>query len=118
MSVRRRPGERREQLRFEVAGELWGNLGLSEPGVLRNLTPGGALIEARLPVEFRTTRSAQVLLDDGSEGLEVMVRHVTPLTEDPADERYLIGLEFVNVPPALRTDLDRLVREWSAMPTK
>src|SRR5581483_10912566 len=111
--MRRRLGDRREHLRFEVAGHLWASVGIRESVVLRNIGIGGALIETRLPQPVGTVRTAQLSLLDRGPELEVIVRHVEPLTPDPDEQRYRVGVEFVNVSPVMRDRLKEFVLMWS-----
>ena len=105
-------GDRREHLRFEVAGQLWASLDMSERVVLRNIGVGGALIEAKLSPGVRSIRAAQISLRDRGPELNVLVRHVTPVSNAPDEERFLVGLEFVNISPSDRADIDRFVKQW------
>lgn len=109
-----RLGDRREHLRFEVAGQLWASVDLGERVVLRNLATGGALIETSLTSALKPIRAAQIALDEHGPELNVIVRHVSPTAASPTgDGRYLVGLEFVNVSPTQRVGLERLVRAWA-----
>jgi hypothetical protein len=109
MSPRVRLGDRREHTRFEVAGHLWAALSLGQRVVIRNIGTGGALLEAKLPPGLRTMRSGQIALRDGGADVIVSVRHVSPMTTVPGDDRVLLGVEFINVSPDARADIDRLV---------
>jgi hypothetical protein len=112
MVLKRRLGDRREYLRFEVAGQLWCGLDRSERVVLRNIASGGALVEAGLTSGLKSMRAAQLRLEKDGPRLDVVVRHIEPLAED--GDRYLVGLEFVNLSPATRAEVDRFVHDWTA----
>jgi hypothetical protein len=108
-----RLGDRREHLRFEVAGQLWASVDFGEQVVLRNIATGGALIETSLPCVAKPIRAAQIAFHERGAELNVIVRHVSPVTGSPdGGTRYLVGLEFVNVSPAQRVDIERLVDDW------
>lgn len=113
MDSKRRLGDRREHVRFDVAGQLWASLELSEQVVLRNIGGGGALVEAKLPEAIRTARTAQIDLGGRGREVNVIVRHVSPVTTAPENERYLLGLEFINLSPDAQADIDQFVRDWS-----
>lgn len=112
MSRHVRLGDRREYLRFEVSGQLWGSLDRCEHVMLRNISIAGALIEATLPTALKSIRAAQVALRDGGLLLNAVVRHLSPVPATADPDRVLVGLEFVHVSPSARGELDRLVREW------
>ena len=40
------------------------------------------------------------------------MRHVSPVHEASQNNRYLVGLEFVNLSPSQQIDLERLVNDW------
>jgi len=112
MAAKNRLGDRREHLRYDVSGQLWGSLDLSERVVLRNIAPGGALIEARLTPGMRSVRAAQILLHERGPQMNVIVRHMSPLSAAPDEDRYLVGVEFVNLSAAAQVELDQFVRDW------
>jgi hypothetical protein len=115
MTPQTRLGDRREHLRFEVTGRLWASVDFGEHVVLRNIATGGALVETSLASVSKPIRAAQIAFDERGAELNVIVRHVSPVTTSPdGDTRYLVGLEFVNVSQAQRVDIDRLVEDWHA----
>ena len=109
MAPRIRLGDRRECVRFEVAGNLWAALGVDQRVVIRNIGPGGALLEARLPPALRSLRSAQIALGESGAEVIVSVRHVSPMTTSTDEDCFLLGVEFINVSPEARTGIDRLM---------
>lgn len=114
MVKRLRLGDRREYLRFDVSGQLWGSLDRSERVLLLNISNAGALIEATLPSALKSIRAAQVSLRDNGLQLNAVVRHLSPLPDSSVPDRCLVGLEFVHVSSTARDELDRLVRDWQA----
>jgi PilZ domain-containing protein len=112
MSTRNRLGDRREHLRFDISGQLWASLDFGERVVVRNLTTGGMLVETSLMSAFKPIRAAQVAFEDRSTPITVIVRHVSPLPEAAHNNRFLVGLEFVNLSPSQQVDIERLVGEW------
>jgi hypothetical protein len=111
MSAKNRLGDRREHLRFDISGQLWASLDFGEPVVVRNLTTGGMLIEASLTPALRPIRAAQLAFERGAH-LTVIVRHVSPASPALHPDRYLVGLEFVNLSSSQQADLERIVNEW------
>jgi PilZ domain len=112
MSSKNRLGDRREHLRFDISGQLWASLEFGERVIVRNLTTGGMLIETSLPPALRPIRAAQVAFEQRNSRITVIVRHVSPASEALHSDRYLVGLEFVNLSPTQHVDLERLVRDW------
>jgi hypothetical protein len=111
MTPRSRLGDRREHLRFEVTGQLWGALDRCEHVSIVNISSAGALIEATLPSGLRSMRAAQMSLGETGPHLNAVVRHISPVEASETD-RFLVGLEFVHVSSEARAGLNRLVRDW------
>jgi hypothetical protein len=106
-------GDRREHLRFEVAGQFWASFDFGEDAVLRNIATGGVLVETSLICLSKATCAAQIAFDERGPALNAIVRHVSPATGSPdGGSRFLVGLEFVNVSPAQCVDIERLVEDW------
>jgi hypothetical protein len=116
MAYKDRLGDRRSELRFEIIGQLWGSLEMLEQLPLHNLGRGGALVESRLPLSADTTHGVRLMLADEAKDLQVRVRHVTPVRQ-PAGDRYLIGLEFVNVAVGTLEQIDRIVAAAMGQPS-
>lgn len=108
MVFKDRLGDRRSELRFEIIGQLWGSLEVYERLPLRNLGRGGALVESLLPLSADTIHGVRLVLNQRASELQARVRHVRPLRE-AAGDRYLVGLEFVDVPPSTLEQIDRIV---------
>jgi hypothetical protein len=105
---RKRLGDRRGRPRFEFVGQLWGSLETIEPLRLRNLGRGGALLEARFALQVDTTHRLRIASADQTSDLQARVRHVS-LEPEAGRPRYLIGLEFLTLPPAAVAHLERLI---------
>lgn len=108
MSFKSRLGDRRQALRFEIIGQLWGAVETVARLRLLNLTRGGALVEASAPPNAETFRSVLLGLDGSDHQIAVRVRHVTP--ERTADgEKYLVGLQFVDPSDATMAAIGRVL---------
>jgi len=112
MSSRNRLGDRREHLRFDISGQLWASLDFGEHVTVRNMTAAGMLVEASLMSAFKPIRAAQLAFEQRTSPITVVVRHVSPVPEAPQANRFLVGLEFVNLSLSQQIDLERLVSEW------
>jgi hypothetical protein len=108
MGFKDRLGDRRADLRFEIIGQLWGSLEMTERLPLRNLGQGGALVESRLPLAADTVYGLRLVLDDQGSDVQVRVRHLTPIREG-GQESFLVGLEFVDPGQSTLEQIDRLV---------
>ena len=112
MSMKNRLGDRREHLRFDINGQLWASLDFGGDVVVRNVTTAGMLVETSLTDGCKPIRAAQVAFEQPNAPVTVVVRHVSPAAETLQTNRYLVGLEFVNLSPSQQLDLERLVNEW------
>jgi hypothetical protein len=101
-----RGGDRREYERAEIVGQLWGSLGVVHP--LRDVGRGGALVEASRSLRLLSVHRMRLVLGQVEGDAEVRVRRVDAVA-GPDGERYLIGLEFVELPPSLLAQIDRLL---------
>jgi hypothetical protein len=45
--------------------------------------------------------------------LNVVVRHLEPLSAASGEDRYLVGLEFIHLSAAAQSEVEELVREWN-----
>ncbi len=113
MGQKHRLGDRRENVRFDVSGQLWASLEKVDRVILRNIGEGGALVEARLPPGIRTPRLAHVAFDDKGPEMNAVIRHVSPVSPDDQSDRCLVGLEFVNPSPENREGIEQFIRKWS-----
>ena len=95
-------GDRRASVRFEIVGSLWGNLQLNESAQVVDISPGGALIASPVAMAVDSTGPVTVMFGGQEVTLDARVRHFRPLLA-VGDEtpRYLIGLEFMTIPPAV-----------------
>ena len=101
--------DRREQVRFELTGQLWASLYMTAPIVVRDLGIGGALIETTLHGSLNTLRIAEMSLWQDGPTITAVVRHITPVPGAPEEGRHLIGLEFMNVSQSAQADIERIV---------
>lgn len=101
--------DRREQLRFELTGQLWASLDITAPIVIRDLGIGGALVETTLPGNWSALRIAEVCLWHDGPTVSAVVRHITPVAGGPEEGRHLIGLEFMNMSASAHADIVRFV---------
>jgi hypothetical protein len=99
--------DRRGRERAEIVGQLWGSLGVIQP--LRTIGRGGALVEAGQSLPLLSVHRMRLALGDVEGNVEVRVCRVEPMVSANGRERYLIGLEFVQLPLLLVERIDQLV---------
>ena len=100
-------GDRREQERAEIVGQLWGSLGDVHP--LRDIGRGGGLFEAARSLRLLSVHRMRLALGPVAGDARVRVCRVEAVAGPDGRERYRIGLEFVELPPPLLEQIDRLV---------
>ena len=111
----RAPGDRRAQVRFEVFGAFWGTFDAGDAVRVHDLSPHGALIEARQPLAVESIQSVCLLFDGQPAIADARVRHVRS-AGDNAD-RYLVGVEFLSASTAFLEAVERLMA-YRALPTE
>jgi hypothetical protein len=104
--MKRRLADRRAQPRFEIVGELWGSLEAVVRLQLRNVSHGGALVQADVPLEPKSEHHVTITCNGVPAPTKVRVSHVRRLPAVVGRYTYLIGVEFVNVGPVLRSQID------------
>jgi hypothetical protein len=94
-------GDRREHIRLEVVGALWGTLEVNRPARVVNVSGTGALIASPAPVAVDSTQTVRLTLDGREFTLEARVRHMRQAPDSTDGASYHIGLEFLGDPAAL-----------------
>jgi hypothetical protein len=82
-------------------GDLWGTLETVLRLPLRNVSPGGVLIESHVPLVAESVHRLTFRCDGQEAAAQVRVRHVKPAISIDGERTYLIGVEFLSVHPAL-----------------
>jgi hypothetical protein len=106
--MKRRIGDRRVSPRFEIVGDLWGNVDVSASLTVVNLGRGGALLESPVPFAPESVHSVVAVTAEESHEVTLRVRHSTA-GHQHEQRKYLVGVEFVDVSPALDDFLARQV---------
>ncbi len=112
MASTERFGDRRQELRFEIVGDLWATLTTMQSLPLLNLGSGGMLVESPSPLNIGSLQRVRLTLGDEVSDVSATVRHVSPAPSRPA--RYLVGMAFVNLTEERQKQIDALVDETSA----
>ena len=104
----RRLSDRRGRLRFELVGERVAALRMVEVLAVKDLSWKGALVESAVALPIESVHTLRLDTGDVSGEVTARVRHVTAATNGGAS--YRIGFEFLDLQPALRDELVRLLR--------
>jgi hypothetical protein len=97
-------------VRFEVVGTFWGTLEVMEPASVLNINRTGALLAARSAMPADSAQTIRLAIEGREVLVDGRVRHVRHVPERPGEpEHYLIGVEFVSVPPLLVETIKNLV---------
>jgi hypothetical protein len=104
--MQRRLGDRRERRRFEIVGELWGTLDTAVEMRLLEVGLGGALVQSSVPLVPQTVHHVAVTCEGQQTTATVQVRHVRERIDVEGCSDYLLGLEFLSLPPMLRAQIE------------
>jgi len=113
LSWYRRLSDRRGRLRFELVGELAAALRTIEVLTVRDISWRGALVESSVPLAVESVQTLRLVSGDVRGEVTARVRHVTRTESTEASESYRIGLEFLDLQPAMREELGRLASPGS-----
>ena len=108
LSWYRRLSDRRGRLRFELVGELAASLRTVEVLSVRDISWKGALVESAVSLPVESVQTLRFVSGDLSGEITARVRHVTLADGVEGSELYRIGLEFLDLQPAMREELGRL----------
>ena len=109
--MRRKLGDRRIRPRYDIVGDLWGTLETVLRLPLRNVSPGGALIESHVALPAESVHRLTFRCDGQDAAAQVRVRHVKPTLSLDGERMFLIGVEFLSLHPALVGQVER----WTAV---
>ena len=110
--------DKRESPRTEILGRLAGEVSVSAPTLIRNISCTGAQIECAFPLVLDSAHELRLHLGDDSVVVTARVVHgqIADLGRDLV--RYVAGVEFVELSPhaaaAIAAYLDRIQLERSA----
>jgi hypothetical protein len=88
-------GDRRTKNRFELVGTLPGTLETWHRHTVRNLSPGGALVESPVPLPAGSRLSGRLQFQGSQREVKGEVRHAEE-DGDGSTGRYLIGLAWAD----------------------
>ena len=97
---------RRSEVRYDVVGALWGQLELHDEARLRDVSVGGALLEAPISAALDSTQIVQLSVEGQQVAVEARVRHVRGLPMERGFPKFLIGVEFVALPTSVLQSIE------------
>jgi hypothetical protein len=109
MTTRKRLGDRRNRVRYEIVGQLWGSLETFEPMEVHNLSQGGALVESHVPLAADSVHRLRLTAPEQTLDLQARVAHVSQRQDVTAGENFLVGMQFLGLPPQAVDYIGRLV---------
>lgn len=109
-SMKRRIGDRRGKPRFEIVGDLWGSIDTTTSIDVQNLGRGGALLESPLPLTQDSVHWVTALADGEPHMVQIRVCHSRPAPGKAGAARFLIGVEFVRLSPAVEDAIARAMQ--------
>jgi len=110
--------DKRESPRTEILGRLAGEVSVSAPTLIRNISRTGAQIECAFPLVLDSAHELRLHLGDDAVVVKARVVHcqIADIGRDLV--RYVAGVEFVELPPhadaAIAAYLARIQRERDA----
>jgi len=117
-------GDRRAKNRFELVGTLPGTLETWHRYPVRNLSPGGALVESAVPMPAGSRLSGRLLFQGSQREVKAEVRHAEE--DGGGTGRFLIGLAWADgtnpiddvgageTPRSVAAEVER--RQWPRVP--
>jgi hypothetical protein len=115
--MKRRIGDRRAKIRFEIVGDLWGSIDTTTSLIIRNLGREGALLESPVPLAPDSVHWVSVLLDGEPQPMRLRVRHRTAAA-DATEPPYLIGVEFLSVTDATEKFIEQCLASAQSGPAQ
>jgi hypothetical protein len=112
--LRRKLGDRRGRPRYDIVGDLWGTLETVLRMPLRNVGPGGALVESHVALPTESIHRLTFRCDGQDASTQVRIRHVKPSISTEGERTFLIGVEFLSAHPALVGQIERWMADDDA----
>jgi hypothetical protein len=91
------PDEKRDLERIEILGELRGEVMIFQPLSIREISPGGCLVETVFPLHLNSLHDIRLTLGDQSIVLKGRVAHCRISDVEQEIVHYRSGLEFIEL---------------------
>ena len=99
-------GDRRGRVRYEVIGQLWATLELDEAAPVIDIGKSGALLESAVPLAPDTRHALQLTVRGHVVTVDARVRHMRSEEPQGASPKFLVGVEFLNVPAVVANTIE------------
>jgi len=103
------PAGRRLATRLDIVGTPWGTLDALTPMRVRNLAPGGMLVESPIPLAVGSVHEFELIEGTITARVRAAVRHLSSLYHPGAARCFLMGLEFLNLDTRSSADIERMI---------
>jgi hypothetical protein len=105
--------DRRLASRFDIVGNPWGTLDALEPLRVRDLAPGGMLVESPTPLAVGSVHEFELIDGTISARVRATVRHLASPPQAGGARRFLVGLEFLDLDAQSSAGVGRIINEQS-----
>jgi hypothetical protein len=78
---------------------------------LHNLSRGGALVETRVPLTTDSVQRLRLTAPEQTLDLQARVAHVNQRQDVTAPENYLVGVQFLALPPQAADYIEGIVKQ-------
>jgi hypothetical protein len=109
--MKRRIGDRRTKPRFEIVGDLWASVDVTTSMVVHNVGRSGALLECAQSLAPDSTHWVTAITNGQPHLVQIRVRHITPVVNLANEPRFLIGVEFLRLSPAVQDFIVRAIAD-------
>lgn len=89
--------EKRDRERIEILGELHGEIMIFQPLSIKEISPGGCLVETAFPLHLNSLHDLRLTLGDQSIVLKGRVAHCRISDVDQEIVHYKSGVEFIEL---------------------
>ncbi len=89
---------RRDPERYEILGDLRGEVMVFQPMTIKGLSRGGAELDTSLPLQLNSLHDFRLTLGDQSVIVKGRVEHCSISDVDQETVTYRSGIEFVELP--------------------
>ena len=93
----------------DPVGESWGTHDALTPVRVRNLTPGGMLVESPIPLDVESVHEFELIEGASTARVRAAVRHLSSLYHPGAARCFLMRLEFLNLGTRSSAEIERMI---------
>lgn len=109
------PDNKRGGERFQLLGELHGEVTVFHSVVIREISRGGAQIESTVPLQLNSLHQFRLMLGDRSVIVKGRVAHCRVSDVDDQGTTYRAGIEFIELSDPVSIAIDDFVAALSGI---